>query len=108
MSRSGQERGLHTEGTGVALKRQNSLEGENQEMKTEELCTLWGPHSAIAAPGRSPEIPDAKDAYGWFVGSWELDVRRYWSVDVSARELKGEVTPAWQVGRGKGWNSGNE
>ena len=45
---------------------------------------------ALAAPGRSPEIPESADLYGWFVGSWELDVRVYW-VDVSARHLKGEV-----------------
>lgn len=46
--------------------------------------------TALAASGRSPEIPEASDIYGFLVGSWELDVRYYW-VDVSGRSLKGEV-----------------
>src|SRR6267154_6575486 len=40
----------------------------------------------LAALGRSPEIPEAHDLYGWLTGSWDLDVRHYW-VDVSARGL---------------------
>ena len=48
-----------------------------------------------AAEGRSPEIPESADAYGWFVGDWELDVLRYWSSDVRARHVKGEVHAAW-------------
>jgi len=47
-------------------------------------------HTVLAAPGRSPEIPEAADAYGWLIGSWELDVRHY-VVDVSARHITGEV-----------------
>ncbi len=46
--------------------------------------------TALAAPGRSHEIPESADVYGWLVGSWELDVRHY-GVDVAARHLKGEV-----------------
>lgn len=46
--------------------------------------------TALSASGRSPEIPEASDIYGFLVGSWELDVRYYW-VDVSGRGLKGEV-----------------
>jgi hypothetical protein len=34
-------------------------------------------HRALTALGRSPEIPEASDAYGWLIGSWELDVRHY-------------------------------
>lgn len=30
----------------------------------------------LAAPARSSEIPESADAYGWLVGSWELDVLR--------------------------------
>jgi hypothetical protein len=26
----------------------------------------------LAAPGRSAEIPESADVYGWLVGSWEL------------------------------------
>jgi hypothetical protein len=50
--------------------------------------------TALAAPGRSAEIPEAADAYGWLVGSWELDVHRY-GVDVAGRGIKGEVHFAW-------------
>src|SRR5438128_6589510 len=48
----------------------------------------------LRASGRSPEIPEAADAYGWLVGSWELDVRHYW-VDVAARRIRGEAHFAW-------------
>lgn len=50
--------------------------------------------SALAATSRSPEIPESADAYGWLVGSWELDVRHYW-VDVSERGIKGEAHFGW-------------
>ena len=50
--------------------------------------------TALAASGRAPEIPESADAYGWLVGSWELDVRTYW-VDVSARGIKGEAHFGW-------------
>lgn len=48
----------------------------------------------LLASGRSPEIPEAADAYGWLVGSWELEVRHYW-IDVSSRGLRGEAHFAW-------------
>ncbi|HEX6738387.1 MAG TPA: hypothetical protein VF310_08955 [Vicinamibacteria bacterium] len=48
----------------------------------------------LAASGRSPEIPEADDVYGWLVGSWDLDVRYYW-VDVAARRLKAEMHCSW-------------
>jgi hypothetical protein len=47
--------------------------------------------SATAAPGRAAEIPEADDIFGWFVGSWDLDILRYWGVDVSAQHIVGEV-----------------
>lgn len=49
----------------------------------------------LSAPGRSPEIPESDDAYGWLVGSWELDVLRYRAVDASRQEIKGEAHFAW-------------
>src|SRR5262245_59874042 len=49
----------------------------------------------LAAPGRSPEIPQSADAYGWLVGSWELDIRVYWATDVSAHGLRGEAHFGW-------------
>ena len=50
---------------------------------------------ALASAGRSPELPEALDAYGWLVGSWELDVVHYWATDVSAQGIKAEVQAAW-------------
>jgi hypothetical protein len=51
--------------------------------------------AVLTATDRSPEIPQAADAYGWLVGSWELDVLHYWAQDVSARGMKGEAHFAW-------------
>lgn len=51
-------------------------------------------HAALAAAGRSPEIPESADIYGWLIGSWELDVLHY-VVDVTARHIKGEVHFGW-------------
>jgi hypothetical protein len=48
----------------------------------------------LTAVGRSPEIPESDDLYGWLVGSWELDIRNYWG-DISDRKLKAEVHAAW-------------
>ena len=51
-------------------------------------------HSVLAAPSRSVEISEAADVYGWLIGSWELDVRKY-RVDVAALGLKGEAHFGW-------------
>ena len=50
--------------------------------------------AVLAAPGRSPDIPEADDAYGWLVGSWDLDVLHYWT-DMRGRGLKAEAHFAW-------------
>lgn len=50
---------------------------------------------ALFTPGRSPEIPESADVYGWLVGSWELEVLHYKAVDVSPLGLTGEVHFAW-------------
>jgi hypothetical protein len=52
-------------------------------------------HAALAAAGRSSDIPAAQDAYGWLVGSWELNVLHYWAQNVAARRIKGEVHAGW-------------
>jgi hypothetical protein len=49
----------------------------------------------LVAPGRSAEIPGDADVYGFLVGSWALDVRRYAGVDVSRDGIRGEVHAAW-------------
>jgi uncharacterized damage-inducible protein DinB len=48
----------------------------------------------LAAPGRSPEIPESHDAYGWLVGSWDLDVLHY-VTDVRGRGLTAEAHFSW-------------
>jgi hypothetical protein len=52
-------------------------------------------HAVLTAPGRAPEIPESADAYGWLIGSWELDVQHYAGVDVSARRIRGEAHFGW-------------
>jgi hypothetical protein len=54
-------------------------------------------HEALVGSGRSPEIPEAADAYGWLVGSWDLDVLHYWAMDVSARGMKCELHAQWAL-----------
>ena len=49
----------------------------------------------LAASGRAPEITEAADIYGWLVGSWDLDVLHYNTIDVSAQTIKGEAHFAW-------------
>lgn len=57
--------------------------------------------TALLAPGRSAEIPEASDVYGWLVGSWTLEVRHYAGVDVAGKGLGGELHAAWVLeGRG--------
>ena len=51
--------------------------------------------AVLSAPDRSAEIDESADAYGWLVGSWELEVLRYRAVDISSRNIKGEVHFAW-------------
>jgi hypothetical protein len=63
-------------------------------MKTLEIAERDGFPGALAAPGRSPEIPEEMDAYGWLVGDWDLDVLHFW-VDVADRGLKAELHCAW-------------
>ncbi len=49
---------------------------------------------ALEAPGRSPEIPESHDVYGWLVGSWELEVHDY-GAGGALRRGKGEVHFGW-------------
>jgi hypothetical protein len=60
-----------------------------------EVGTRGSLPSVLTAPGRSPEIPGSVDAYGWLIGSWELDVCHYGGVDVAARGIKGEAHFEW-------------
>jgi hypothetical protein len=49
----------------------------------------------LPASGRAPEIPESADAYGWLVGSWELEVLRYKAVNVASQNIKGEAHFGW-------------
>jgi hypothetical protein len=49
----------------------------------------------LSPSGRSSEIPEELDAYGWLIGSWELDVYHYKAANVTARRIKGEVHFGW-------------
>jgi hypothetical protein len=51
--------------------------------------------TALTVPARSPDIPESADAYGWLVGSWELDVLHYWAHNVAAQGIKAEAHFAW-------------
>jgi len=53
---------------------------------------LW---ETLAAEGRSSTINKTDDAYGWFIGHWDLDVLRYWAEDVANERLKAEVHSGW-------------
>jgi hypothetical protein len=57
------------------------------------MTELAFPGSLVAAV-RSPDIADASDHYGFLVGSWALEVRRYAGVEVSALGLRGELHAA--------------
>jgi DNA/RNA-binding domain of Phe-tRNA-synthetase-like protein len=64
------------------------------------ILTAASPRLELSAdpavsPGRSPTIPGSMDVYGWLVGSWELEVVRYWGVDVVGHGLRGEVHFGW-------------
>lgn len=49
----------------------------------------------LFASGRSAEIPESADVYGWLVGSWELEVLHYRGIDLSSQNLKGEAHFSW-------------
>jgi len=51
--------------------------------------------ASLVASGRSTEIPESADVYGWLVGGWELEVLRYRTVDLSSQNVKGEVHFCW-------------
>ena len=53
----------------------------------------------VSTLDRSPEIPLTADVYGWLIGSWELDVYHYRTVDVAALHIKGEAHFGWVLER---------
>ena len=59
-----------------------------------QLTKISNYTDVLTSQNRSPEIPEAADAYGWLVGSWELDCRRYAGEPVS---IKGEAHFGWAL-----------
>src|SRR5512139_4001133 len=53
-------------------------------MTTMETAETLDFQTRLTARSRSTEIPESADAYGWLVENWELEVRHYWGIDVSA------------------------
>jgi hypothetical protein len=49
---------------------------------------------ALPAFGRSDEIPEGDDVYGWLIGSWELDVFDF-AADGTSAQSTGEVHFGW-------------
>ncbi len=49
----------------------------------------------LCASGRSAEIPESADAYGWLVGSWQLEVLHYGGIDLSSQNIKAEAHFGW-------------
>jgi hypothetical protein len=50
--------------------------------------------AALSHAGRSHEIAEADDLYGWLAGSWDLEIRNYWG-DISKLSLKAEAHFSW-------------
>ncbi len=63
-------------------------------MTTFSALQASGFEDALVAPGRSAEIPEAADAYGWLIGSWDLECHDYFA-DGTKRHSQGEVHFAW-------------
>lgn len=64
-------------------------------MHAAEVRQADGFATLLQAAGRSTEIPESSNAYGWLVGSWELEVLRYQGDDVSAVRIGGEAHFGW-------------
>jgi hypothetical protein len=50
--------------------------------------------AVLLSSGRSPDVSDSDDVYGWLCGSWNLEVVRYRGIDVREQRLTGEVHAA--------------
>jgi hypothetical protein len=77
---------------GQTIYREHTGKSSGAKSRIEKADSL---HPVLRAAGRSPDIPEEADAYGWLVGTWELDVLHYWAQDVSALGLKAEVHAGW-------------
>lgn len=64
-------------------------------MKATEVQAHQSFASLLSSAARSPEIPEAHDAYGWLIGSWQLEVLHYAGVDVCAQQIGAEAHFGW-------------
>jgi hypothetical protein len=53
-----------------------------------------GFHAALSAPARAADIDADDDAYGWLIGSWDMDVLHY-RVDLGSARRRGEIHFGW-------------
>src|SRR5207249_2322187 len=65
-------------------------------MTTTQAADKTSFYAALVTAGRSPEIPESADAYGWLIGSWELEAYVY-QTEGGARGAKGEVHFGWTL-----------
>ena len=64
-------------------------------MQTNTTTHDLGPmHAALAATGRSPDVPPEMDLFGWFAGSWTLEVVAHDDAQNVIRGT-GEAHAAW-------------
>ena len=64
---------------------------KTKQMRPENFVDL------LVSAGRSPEIPESEDVYGWLVGSWELEVLHYRGVNLVGQGLRGEAHFSWAL-----------
>ena len=64
-------------------------------MTTLEAEEKEGLHRALIASGRSPEIPETADLYGWLVGSWDLEISLFQEEKLIEKGMRGEVHFGW-------------
>jgi len=67
----------------------SATQSQHAVRTTENFLTL------LSAAGRSPEIPESADIYGWLVGSWDLEVLHYKGVYVGAQNITAEAHFGW-------------
>jgi len=64
-------------------------------MTTIAIDEAFNFHAALSSSPPSSNIPESANAYDFLVGSWELEVLRYWAQNVADRGIKAEVHAGW-------------
>lgn len=66
-------------------------------MNATQIRQAEGFINLLVSSGRSAEIPESEDVYGWLVGGWELEVVHYKAVNVSAQRIRAEAHFGWAL-----------